>query len=119
MMEEVTIKNVIAKLYEGDDFYIYFLKKVPLGPWLDNGKIITEIRYIDKKLENDLILKVENSLMYDDGGTREYNFSNGQKLIVPQKRFNYCDKKLQYGDIILQDIGIENEIVNKILDKNN
>ncbi len=122
--QAIQMKNIITRLYEGDTFYIYQLDKIPQGPWLDNGSIMREMHYVDKNLENDELLESEEGIMYDDGGTEEYNFTNGKRLVVPHDGSigNESEYKLQYGDIELKDLRIENigiEIVKTILDKLN
>lgn len=108
----------LINLYEGIDFYIYQLEIIPKGPWLDNGATKIEFHHIDKLLNHDELLEIEQEYEMNDGGTRGYIFTNKKRVVIPHNNKDFgCNEILRYDKIVLKDIGIENKIGEKILQK--
>ncbi len=123
---QISYKNKIIELHHGEQyslkFYIYVMKSEARGPWLDNGPTKREYHYIDKNFENDHILEVSDILECNDGGTQEIEFTSGDRLIIPPKGKMwgggvYKLESWQFNGINLKDLGVKNEIAEKILNK--
>ena len=80
-INKLDIQKTLKHVYQGDNFYIYQIELIPQGPWLYNGLIETKFYYKDEMKEE--LLEIKETLIYNDGGTIVYKFTNNSKLLIP------------------------------------
>lgn len=111
----------LKHIFKGSTYYIYCVNHKPEGPWLDNGSNKTFWFHLDNNKLTDL--KIRTTMALDDGGSEEYEFTNGKTLFIPNyiiipsyaESFWRTSEPLKYGDNLLEVADITNKARTNVL----